>query len=97
MIVGDCGGGVAWVDVPASAGDCKDIAFGTAPAGLSAISLTSLVVSASVSDAPRDWIKIVAGPWKCRNSLPYISKNSIVGPNKDNSLCRPKYSSLPKF
>lgn len=73
MPVGDCEDATGCVAAPASAGDWMERAFGTAPAGLSAISFTSLVVSASLSAAPRDWIKIVAGPWKCRNSYQTIS------------------------
>lgn len=60
--------GACCVDIPASAGDWIESAFGTEPAGLSAISLTSRVVRTSERAAPRDCTRIVAGPWKWRKS-----------------------------
>jgi hypothetical protein len=40
----------------------------TAPGGLSAISLISCVVRISLIRDPRDWRRIVDGPWNCRKS-----------------------------
>lgn len=54
--------------VPASAADFAWSARGNAPAGLSAISLTSCVDRTSLILAPREDTRIVAGPWKWRKS-----------------------------
>lgn len=62
----------------------------TAPTGASAISLTSLFVSTSVSDAPLDWSSIVIGPWNCMKSLsPQIVRRAHVR--------RVKYSATAAF
>lgn len=55
-----------------------------APAGASAISLTSRPDSDSVVLPPLDWIRICAGPWNRRNSLSpvMLRRNQVLMENK---------------